>query len=136
MDKLRRSRYLDKTGYIIKSIPLAEKVLPQPNEIETNALYYLLLTSIESALDLVAMMVKDSSKIPKGDRHNIQLLKELGFINETTADELSLCNGLRNVLVHRYNGIDKLIVLESVPNVLTTLNEFLKDVEAYLDEFE
>lgn len=40
-----------------------------------------------------------------------------------------MCNGLRNWLFHRYNKLDKKLVLESVEKVKETLLEFIKRVE-------
>lgn len=133
MDKLRLARYHDKMQYILSSFDIVEHLLPEPDEIQTNALYYLLLTAIESAMDLIAMLVKDLGRVPKGDESNITTLHNLSIIKREVRDELLLCNGLRNVLVHQYNGIDRVIVLESVPRVNATLKILIGEVERFLN---
>ena len=57
MDELRIKRYKDKINYIIDNI----KDLPtEPkNELEKRGIFYSLQTSIESTIDLIAMLVKE-----------------------------------------------------------------------------
>lgn len=133
MDKLRLARYHDKMQYILSSFGIVEQLLPDPDETQTNALYYLLLTAIESAMDIIAMLVKDLGRVPKGDQSNITTLHSLSIIKDETRNELFLCNGLRNVLVHQYNGIDRVIVLESVPRVTATLKILIDAAEGFLN---
>ncbi len=45
-----------------------------------------------------------------------------------------MCNGLRNWLVHRYNKIDRKLVLESVEGVKAALEKFVKRVENVLEK--
>ena len=68
------------------------------------------------------------------DYENIQNLEHKGIIEEKLADRLTRCNGLRNVLVHQYNGIDDERVLNSVKQVHSDLKAFIEIVEGHLGE--
>ena len=120
--------------YVTESLIIVDKLLPNPNEIETSALYYRLLTAIESIMDIIAMSIRDSGGIPKGDKSNIQYLLSEKRIEVDLSFHLLKCNGLRNVLVHQYNGIDREIVLRSVPDVRKSLTDLIDIIEEFLNE--
>jgi uncharacterized protein YutE (UPF0331/DUF86 family) len=130
----RKSRYIEKIKYVTESLIIVDKLLPNPNEIETSALYYRLLTAIESVMDIIAMSIRDSGGIPKGDNSNIQHLLNEKRIEEDLSFHLLRCNGLRNVLVQQYNGIDREIVLRSVPDVRKSLTDLIDIIEEFLNE--
>ncbi|MBS3796046.1 MAG: DUF86 domain-containing protein [Candidatus Thorarchaeota archaeon] len=134
IDQQRLARYKAKMQYIINNLDTAEPLTENPNDIEERALYYCLLTAIESTMDLMAMVIKDKGAIPKGDKTNIEFLKSEGLISSDLAEHLKKCNGLRNVLVHQYNGIDKEIVIESYSDVRETLNEVVNIIGGIIDE--
>ncbi len=133
MDQLRKSRYKTKMRYVLDSLSLAEGLLTDPDEVQEKALYYCLLTSIESVMDLIAMLIKDRGDIAKGNQYNIEYLEEKEFLTPKLANHLQRCNRLRNVLVHQYNGIDKEIVIESFVDVRQSLTETIGILEEYLD---
>jgi len=65
MDEMRRSRYRDKAFYIhgnMNSIPS-----DRAGDIERSATYYKLLTSIEAAMDMMAMLINDLGEIVSDD---------------------------------------------------------------------
>ncbi len=134
MDSERKSRYAEKMKYVIKSLIIVDNLLPNPNEIETSALYYRLLTAIESVMDLIAMFIRDRGGIPKGDKSNVLYLVKENHIESDHSLHLLKCNGLRNVLVHQYNGIDREIVLRSVPDVKNALSNLINKIEEFLNE--
>lgn len=132
MDEIRYKRYKDKINYIvdcIKDLPITPK-----NKFEKMGIFYLIQTSIESMIDLVAMIVKDLGIQVKDDTTNISELVEKRKINIKLANTLNKANGLRNILVHRYNGVDEQIILESVEDVKKLLYEWLDIIEEILNE--
>lgn len=80
-------------------------------------------------MDICAMLTKDLGRRVEDDYSNIEHLYEIGVLDRALADRLKMCNGLRNWLVHRYNRVDKKLVLESVDKVKETLLEFIRRVE-------
>lgn len=131
---MRKERYREKIEYIIEALSEIPQYPEKP--IEISGTFYNLLTSIESAMDISAMLVKDLGKRVEDNYTNIDILHEIGVIEEKLAEKLKMCNGLRNWLVHRYNRINKKIVLESVEEVKEILTEFIKRVEDVLEKIE
>ncbi len=133
MDDLRHKKYRDKYNYIIDNI----KGLPfdPKNEFEKRGIFYSLQTSIESIVDLIAMLVKDLGIEVKDDPTNISEIVKKRNLEPELGEKLKKANGLRNILIHRYNDIDEQIVLNSVDEVKDLLFKWLDVVEAILDEF-
>ncbi|MEM1522145.1 MAG: DUF86 domain-containing protein [Thermofilaceae archaeon] len=124
---MRFQRYKEKIEYIIEALSEIPERPERP--IEVSGTFYNLLTSIEAAMVICAMLVKDLGRRVEDDYTNIEYLREIGVIDEELATKLKMCNGLRNWLVHRYNRLDKKLVLESVDRVKETLFEFIRRVE-------
>ncbi|MBD3353103.1 MAG: DUF86 domain-containing protein [Candidatus Lokiarchaeota archaeon] len=132
MDQLRLKRYWDKIDYIIQNVQSLNDD-PQ-SEMEKKAIFYSIQTSIESAMDLIAMFLKDTGNEIGDNYENIETMVKLGRINKKQAENLKKSNGLRNVLVHRYNGVDEKLVIESINEVKEILYILIKKIEGFLDE--
>ena len=126
----RKIRYKEKIDYIVSSL---ESIPEEPEaDLEIKGVFYSLHTSIEAAMDLVAMLLKDGGKKVEDDYANIEALEESGIITSQLALGLKKCNGLRNYLVHRYNKMDDKIALGSVEEVRKVLYDFIDVVEEFL----
>lgn len=97
-----------------------------------KGIYYDLSSAIDAAMDMIAMLCKDLGIMPRGDYENIESLRARNILSADLAERLANCNGLRNVLVHQYNGINKDLVLESAQPVERDLREFVKVVEEHI----
>ncbi|RLG58380.1 MAG: DUF86 domain-containing protein [Candidatus Hydrothermarchaeota archaeon] len=122
----RIEQYSRKIEYILTSL---EKMDFPENEKDVYALFYLLHTSIEAAMDITAMLVKDLGSMPRDDYENIETLYEKGLIDKEFAENLKKLNGLRNILVHRYNKVDENLVVRELNNIKEILNKFIDVVE-------
>jgi len=132
MKKDRIARYREKMEYIIEAL---EQIPEKPERpIEISGIFYNLHTSIESAMDIIAMLLKDLGLRVEDDYSNIEKLVEFKVIDKKLGEKLKMCNGLRNWLVHRYNRIDTKIVLESVDEVEEILMKLIEKVEGVLNE--
>jgi uncharacterized protein YutE (UPF0331/DUF86 family) len=123
MRRTRLARYKEESDYIVTTIESIPGTLE--SDIERSAAYYKLHTSIEAAMDIIAMLLKDLGKDVGDDYANIQSLEGAKTIKPKLAERLRRCNGLRNYIVHRYNGLDEEIVLDSIKEVRRTLLAFL-----------
>jgi len=132
MDELRLHRYTEKINYIVESIPFISPRFTK--EIEKRGAYYSIQTTIESLIDLIAMLVKDYGLVVKNDAENIHKLVEHKNLNPEIGERLIKANGLRNILVHRYNGIDDSIILDSMQEINDIVEIWLNNVEELLDE--
>lgn len=133
MDELRSKRYKDKIQHIfdyIQDLPLIPK-----NELEKRGIFYSLQTSIEAMVDLIAMLVKDLGIQVKDDNYNINEIIKIKKLNPELGEKLSQANGLRNIIVHRYNAVDDQIILDSVQEVKDLLLKWVRIIEDSLNDF-
>jgi len=132
MDELRSKRYKDKIQRIfdyIQDLPLIPK-----NELEKRGIFYSLQTSIEAMVDLIAMLVKDLGIQVKDDNYNINEIIKIKKLNPELGEKLSQANGLRNIIVHRYNAVDDQIILDSVQEVKDLLLKWVRIIEDSLND--
>lgn len=130
----RSIRYKEKISYIFEYLREIGEVLPEPSGIVLKGVYYNLSSAIESTMDMNAMLCKDLGIMPKGDYENIENLQSRGTINENMAIRLAKCNGLRNILIHQYKGIDDTRVINSISQVDIDLRALIDVVEEHLGE--
>ncbi len=129
----RKDQYRRKLEFIVDKISVLPENLEE-NEFYSDALFYRLQVSIDAAMDVVAMLCKDLGISVKDDYSNIDELERLNIFTSDIFKELRQWNGLRNVLVHRYNKVEEELVIREKDNVVKTLKEFVKVTEEVLDE--
>ena len=132
MDDLREKRYNDKINYITNSIQLFSTI--PKNELEKRGIFYTIQTSIESLIDLIAMIVKDLGIPVNEDEKNISELINRRKIDPELGEDLKKANGMRNILVHRYNKIEEDTIFESEKKIKKLLLEWLKIIEEIFNE--
>ncbi|MHA1742379.1 MAG: DUF86 domain-containing protein [Candidatus Thorarchaeota archaeon] len=86
----------------------------------------------EAIMDLLAMILKDSSVPPTDNYSNIEKALNIGVINVNQSMALREANGLRNRLVHMYNGIDMATFVPSATKLLPRLEESLEMITGWL----
>ncbi|MCK4729979.1 MAG: DUF86 domain-containing protein [Candidatus Aenigmarchaeota archaeon] len=127
MDKEREIRYKEKLVFVSDKI---ESIPENPEtSVEKDATFYRIQVAIESATDLVAMVVKDLGKTVGDDYHNLEILQEEKVIDKKLSDELKKLNGLRNVLVHKYNKIEEKLIFDDMNNIIRIVSKLLELVE-------
>lgn len=129
----RKDQYSRKFEFIIDKLSLL------PDNIEENifyvdALFYRLQISIDAAMDIVAMLCKDLGITVKDDYSNIDELEGLDLFQKILLRNLRRLNGVRNVLVHRYNKIEEEQIIREKDNFVNILKEFVKRVEKVVNE--
>ncbi|MHA1253387.1 MAG: DUF86 domain-containing protein [Candidatus Helarchaeota archaeon] len=102
--------------------------------LKKNGIFYNLHTSIEAILDLIAISLKDLGTPVKDDISNIYQITKIRNIDPNLGEQLRKANGLRNILVHRYNKVDDEIILSSIPKLKKSLFKWLDIIEAILNE--
>jgi uncharacterized protein YutE (UPF0331/DUF86 family) len=132
VDEDRLLRVRDKINYITSGMTKIRA--PAQTELEKYGVFYLLQTIIEACIDLVAMITKDKGLDVQDDYMNIGMLSENGTISSSLAEKLKAANGLRNRVVHHYNGFNETIALESIDEVMELCDEWINLVEGlYFD---
>jgi len=125
---VRRKRYLEKLEWIEEEVNFAAGMDFNGN-VERRAVLYSILTAVEAAMDIVAMLLKDLGFEVGDDYSNIKKLVDEGVLSEEDADLLRRFNGLRNAIAHHYNHLD----LKKVEEAIESMGELL-DIAARLVE--
>ncbi|MGV9171586.1 MAG: DUF86 domain-containing protein [Promethearchaeia archaeon] len=103
---------------------------------EKRGIFYSLQTAIESMVDLVAMTIKDMGIPVKDDETNIIELVKKENLNEELGLKLKKANGMRNIIVHRYNAFEEEVILNSIEEIKTLLMNWLDVIEEMRERFE
>jgi len=88
----------------------------------------------EIVSDLAAMFVRDESKTVEDDYSNLEKVSKILSLDKSCTDELKRANGLRNVLIHEYNGIIDKQAYESIGAVLEGISVFGKTLRKWQKE--
>ena len=133
MKKEREIRYKEKLVFVSDKI---ESIPENPEtSIEKDATFYRIQVAIESIADLVAMIVKDLGKTVGDDYHNLEILQEEKIIDKKLSEELKRLNGLRNILIHKYNKIEEKLIFGDIDNIVRIISKFLDVVEDVIKKF-
>jgi len=133
MEEERLKRYNDKLEYLNQTIEnlndwtgtIDPKEFIERLELQKQyGIYHAFQIGIEIISDLISMIVKDVKLIPKDDYSNINIIKDKKIINEDLAAKLREANGLRNRIVHDYNGLDNELAYNRLKNLLKYFQEF------------
>ena len=129
----RREQYKRKLEFI------ADKIAVLPENFDDNlfmldALFYRLQVSIDAVMDVIAMLNKDLGITVKDDYSNIDELDKLNIFPDNFLNQIRRLNGLRNVIVHRYNKIEEDLIIKQKDSFVDALKEFIKIVEKFIYE--
>jgi len=129
----RKEQYNRKLDFIIEKITHLPENL-QENEFYMDALFYRLQISIDAAMDIIAMLCKDLGIAVKDDYSNMDELEKFNLFKSDLIKQMRRMNGLRNVLVHKYNKIEEDLVIEDKNNLVKNLKAFVKETEDIINE--
>ncbi len=137
MEDDREKRYLQKLESLEDRLIFIEANFAETDELKENrilkkALYKEFQEMSEVLADICAMMTRDMSRFVKDDYTNLDGLKLI--FGEDIIRNLKKANGLRNVLVHDYNGIIDELAFESMKEVLPFFWKFREKVRAWLSK--
>lgn len=141
MKEERKQRYFKKILHLDKYLDLLIEWIGEKNPKslsegrnyqELFAIYHAFQLGMEVVADLASMIVKDISNIARDDYSNYQLLSQKKIISIDIFNEIKDLNGLRNRIVHDYNGLLDKISLEGILESLAILPEFKEEIEKWL----
>lgn len=95
------------------------------------ATYKAFQEAAEALMDICAMICKDNGKTVKDDYGNIETLEAMKVIGEKLGGLLKEINGMRNRIVHEYNGFSYSIFSGNVERLLGGMEEFIGAVEKW-----
>ena len=137
----RLKRYYDKLEYLNQSYNYLNdwtrnvklKDFIEDLDIQKKyGIYHAFQITIEIITDIAAMIVKDLKILPKDDYSNIEILKKNKVIKSDLAVKISEANGLRNRIVHNYNGLNEDIAYTNLLRLIKNLKIFEAEVKKWL----
>ena len=137
---LDRERILAKVdeleGYQRELVQIAPDSIDEYQRIEKKrACERLLQISIETVIDISFLLVKGLRLgLPAEEDDLFEKLAGAGIISHSTKETAKRMKGFRNILVHRYGGIDDVIVYEMATDRLGDFERFKKEVLEALSE--
>jgi len=140
IDKNRIERYIEKLEHLNKlfkklnewTITLEENEFLNLDLKERFGIYHASQIITEIITDIIAMVTKDLKVKPKDDYSNIEYLEENQLISNELAINLKKLNGLRNVLVHDYNGLDDRIAFKGIKEYNPFIEQFKEVIKEWL----
>lgn len=136
MKEQRFKRYLEKIERIqdrLKSVSAwSDRFMTEKKD--RLATYKAFQEAAEATMDIIAMIVTDKGLVPEDDYRNIQKLSQKHFLSDELKEKLYEVNGLRNRIVHDYNGLNHKIALQSMHQLQPSLNKFVRRVQGWLEE--
>lgn len=124
--KERLLRYKRKINFITEKL---ERIPEQPQGLLIDAALYAVQVAVDAAMDIIAMLVKDSGENVSDDYHNIDILVEKKILSVKTGGLLRRYNGLRNAIVHKYNKFEEREVTEHITEIRQNFERFLDEAE-------
>ncbi|MEA3254408.1 MAG: HepT-like ribonuclease domain-containing protein [Candidatus Altiarchaeota archaeon] len=120
-----KQRYMKKLEVLEKEIE-SLKGCEIKDELSRRDVFYSLQVCVEVLMDLVAMKVKDIGLIVEDDYTNIEKLREEEVVEVNETEVLKQYNGMRNIIVHRYDTVRIDIIQEGIANVDSLMEIGLK----------
>lgn len=132
----RKKRYLQKIQHAKDRIALINEWINEElsDDKTVLAISKAFQEVVEVSTDLIAMALKDHGRIPGDDYSNIDDLYRLGIIEENIKDVLVECNGLRNRIVHLYNGLDTTLLFDSINRLMPVIIQYLEVIKTWLTQ--
>lgn len=128
-----------KIAEILESLELIRENLPDGFEefaslgLLKDGMYKRIEFSIENVFDICAIINTDLRLgIPRSDEDILGILVRNGFIDDKMRTKLKGMKGFRNIIVHRYAGIDDRLSYEFLSEKLVDFEEFIGTINDYL----
>lgn len=135
MDERRARRYREKLRRADEALGRCRGVAGRgglgPEDAPRRAVYQAFQEACEAATGLAAMVVVDAGHDAMDDYVNFDEAAKAGRRIAGHLDALKEATGLRNRLVHEYNGLGHRIALEAIPELVPALRAFLEEVDAW-----
>jgi uncharacterized protein YutE (UPF0331/DUF86 family) len=92
----------------------------------------LLHIMIECTIDVCTLMVKGLRLgLPAEEEDLFEKMEKKKIISKEMKEKLKLMRGFRNILVHRYAGVDNQLVFENLRNI-NDFKQFRKQIISFL----
>ena len=142
MEEQRIKRYKEKIKYLKETTDNLESWTVDVNKTyfqnklelqKKYGIYHAFQISVEIISDISAMIIKDLKDIPKDDYSNIDILRKKGIIDFNLSENINEATGLRNRIIHDYNGLDDKIAYSRLVELLKSFKQFCKVILKWLE---
>lgn len=134
MDQERRQRYRDKLAHADRRLQQVDawRVEVERSEAHRLGRYKAFQEAAEATTDLAAMVLHDLGQPVRDDYRNLEALSHAGIVSASALRGLNSAIGLRNRLVHEYNGLDEPKAEQAMARLCDVIRQFLEEVERWL----
>lgn len=135
----RINRYYDKLNHCKSSLNYLNEWIKNKEyyiniePMRKYAIYKVVTELVEALSDVIAMILKDLKHGPKEDFLNFEKASELDIIDMKQSEILIRSKGLRNRVVHDYNGLNDDTALLSIFDLLDPLGEICKVLQEWIE---
>ena len=122
---------MEKIETVIERVEFIEEHLSKEilgDRILRKAIYKEFQEAVEAASDVCAMVRRGLNSSAKDDYSNIDFLVERDILEEGMGEKLKEANGLRNRLIHEYDGVNDKIACYAIRELIEDLREFSLEV--------
>jgi len=122
-----KKRIMEKVEIVIERVEFIEEHLSNEilrNRILRKAIYKEFQEAVEAVSDVCAMLRRGLNSSAKDDYSNIDFLVEHAILEEKKAEKLKEANGLRNRLIHGYDGVDDETACYAIIELIEDLKDF------------
>lgn len=131
-----RERILQKTEVLIDRIEFIERHLSDAvvsDRILRKALYKEFQEAVEAVTDICALIRRMLYSSAQDDYTNLDYLVTEEIIDPETGRDMKSANGLRNRLVHEYDGVNDQIAYAALQRLMPRLRRFSEEVLVWLN---
>ncbi len=131
-----RERILQRVEALIDRIEFIERHMSDAmmsDRILRKALYKEFQEAMEAVTDICALIRRMLSSSAQDDYTNLDYLVTGGIIDPETGKDMKSANGLKNRLVHEYDGINDRIAYAAMQRLVPRLRRFSEEVLVWLD---
>ncbi|RMF91740.1 MAG: DUF86 domain-containing protein [Methanobacteriota archaeon] len=134
MEKDRLKRYKEKLEHIALRKREFEEWSPGilDNDKDKLSSYKAFQEMAEAVNDIIAMMLRDSGLLPEDNYTNIDKAAQHRLLPNALRPSLHEMTGLRNRLIHEYNGLNDETAVESALSLLPEIERFMEAAKKWL----
>ena len=136
MDEDRRLRYRDKVFWIHRRADLIETWISEPDgDLKTDtkttlAIFQGFQEITEATMDCISMFLRDNQEPARDDYSNID---RIDLFSPDQKHLLREMNGLRNRIIHQYNGTDESLALTGIEQSLPEIRSLAQVIEEWIN---
>lgn len=127
MNENIKKRLMEKIETVVERVEFIEEHLSEEilrDRILRKAIYKEFQEAVEAASDVCAMLRRGLNSSAKDDYDNIDFLVEGAILEARMGEKLKEANGLRNRLIHGYDGVNDETACYAITELIVDLRDF------------